>query len=120
METPEVKNIRTAEEYIKDFHMDDKDQRKFDHREFLIAFGKEFSLWITVNTYKGIIKYEDFRDIVHNMYNKFLEIRKIREKHKNLSDKLWKAFYAMYVVPKRTELFPSIQQTIDEKRGSSK
>ena len=120
METPEVKNIRTAEEYIKDFHMDDKDQRRFDHREFLIAFGKEFSLWVTVNTDKGIIKYEDFRDVVHNLYNKFLEIRKIREKHKNLSDNLWKAFYAMYVVTRRGELFPAIQEKIDEKRRSNK
>ena len=122
MNTTEVKT-RTSEEYINDFHMDDKDQRKFDHTEFLIAFGQEFNSHILSDYHKGQWPLEDyprFRDFVRSMYNKFLDIKQTRKKHKNLSDNLWKTFYAMYVVPKRRELFPTIQEKIDEKRGSNK
>ena len=121
MNTTEVK-IRTSEEYIKDFNMDDRDQRKFDHREFLIAFGQEFNSYITDfnNGQWSVIDYPKFRDFVRAMYNKFLDIKKTRKKHKNLSDNLWKTFYAMYVVPKRGELFPTIQEKIDEKRRNNK
>ena len=120
MNTTEVKT-RTPEEYIKDFHMDDIDQRKFDHREFLIAFGQEFNnlIYHYIDQW-STIDYIRFRDFVRAMYNKFLDIKKTRKKHKNLSDNLWKTFYAMYVVPKRGELFPTIQEKIDEKRRNNK
>lgn len=121
MNTTEVK-IRTPKEYIEDFGMDNRDQRKFDHREFLIAFGQEFNGYID-NFNEGKWSEEDypkFSEYVHLMYNKFLDIRKTRKKHKNLSDNLWKAFYAMYVVTRRGELFPAIQEKIDEKRRSNK
>ena len=120
MNTTEVKS-RTPEEYINDFHMDDKDQRKFDHTEFLIAFGQEFNNLIShyIDQW-STIDYPKFRYFVRSMYNKFLDIKQTRKKHKNLSDNLWKTFYAMYVVPKRRELFPTIQEKIDEKRGSNK
>lgn len=121
MNTTEVKT-RTSEEYIKDFHMDDKEQRKFNHTEFLIAFGQEFNSHIMGfnNGQWSEVDYPKFRDFVRSMYNKFLEIKQTRKKHKNLSDNLWKTFYAMYVVPKRRELFPTIQEKIDEKRRSNK
>lgn len=103
----------TAQEYKNNFNIDkiqDPDRR--DHREFLRAFGQEFNeLTASVTTYKG------FQEILGSLDQKFREIRGLApSKKKKLNDKLWKAFYAIYVVPKRKALFPDYQAKIEANR----
>ena len=104
----------TPKEYIIKFKMDAKDQTKFDHREFLTAFAQEFDgLANTCTTYK------EFREVISLMDQKFRDIKDIRVKKKNLSDKMWKAFFAIYVVPKRRQMFPEEQAKIEAKRNGT-
>lgn len=102
----------TAKEYIDKFNMDASDLKKFDHREFLTEFAKEFDGLANATT-----TYQEFQTVVSNMDAKFKEIRSLRTKRHCISDKLWKAFFAIYVVPKRKSLYPEIQAKIESKRN---
>ena len=102
----------TPKEYIIKFKMDAKNQTKFDHREFLTAFAQEFEGLANACT-----NYTEFNKVISLMDKKFRDIKSIRNKKKNLSDKLWKAFFAIYVVPKRRSMFPEEQAKIEAKRN---
>lgn len=104
----------TPKEYIIKFKMDAKDQTKFDHREFLTAFAQEFN-----GLANACVTYQQFQEVVSSMDQKFRMIKSIRTKKKNLSDKIWKAFFAIYVVPKRRSMFPEEQSKIEAKRNGT-
>lgn len=104
----------TPKEYIIKFKMDAKNQTKFDHREFLRAFALEF-----VEKAKSVTSYEEFNNVVSEMDRKFRDIKDIRTKKKNLSDKMWKAFFAIYVVPRRKIMFPEEQAKIEARRNGT-
>ncbi len=104
----------TPKEYIIKFKMDAKNQTKFDHREFIRAFAQEF-----VEKANSVTTYEEFNKVVSEMDQKFRDIKDIRSKKKNLSDKMWKAFFAIYVVPKRKIMFPEEQARIEAKRNGT-
>lgn len=104
----------TPKEYIIKFKMDANNQTKFDHREFLSAFAQEFD-----GLANACITYKEFQEVVSSMDQKFREIKSIRTKKKNLSYKIWKAFFAIYVVPKRKKMFPEEQAKIEAKRNGT-
>ena len=104
----------TPKEYIIKFKMDAKNQTKFDHREFIRAFAQEFTEKANLVT-----TYEEFNRVVSEMDRKFRDIKEIRNKKKNLSDKMWKAFFAIYVVPKRKSMFPEEQARIEARRNGT-
>lgn len=98
----------TAQEYIKVYKMDHYHPYKFDYEGFLQGFGQEFE-----NQVKPRMSYMEFKSVVSNMNTKFQDILVLRKKRGRLSNKFFKVFYAMYVVPKRRELFPERQAKID-------
>ena len=105
-----------ALEYIKLFRMD-QPNFNFNREKFLETLGNEFRDYIKgpnfgVDPLTGKIPYFRFKEAVKNFETKFQSISQL--KRGNLSPGLWRAFFALYVVPIRAELFPEIQNKIVE------
>ena len=98
----------TAQEYIKVYKMDHYHPYKFDYDGFLQGLGQEFE-----SKLKSNMSYKDFKAAISDMNVKFQDILVLRKKRGRLSNKFFKVFYAMYVVPKRKELFPERQAKIE-------
>lgn len=99
----------TAQEYIDTYHMEAVKSSEFQHRDFIRGYGQEFESKV----YPGM-PYPKFRKVVADMDAKFKEILALKQRKGRLSNKWWKAFYAIYVVPKRRELFPEKQARIEK------
>lgn len=106
----------TVEEYIEKFHIDGN-KSSFNHHDFLEAFANEFNSNL-LN--QENLDYFKFNELVFSMMDKFKAIRSIHSKKRHIKDRLWKAFFAIYVVPKRKELFPLEQERLDKKHYEQK
>jgi len=84
----------------------------FDHQGYLNNIATRFS-----SETKDCTDYTKFKATVNKYYTSWVELRSIAKVNKvYLSKKLWKAFYAKYVVPIRKERFPEVQNMIDQRR----
>ena len=101
----------TPEEYIRVYKLDHYTRSKIDYDGFLQGLGQEFES----KTPKGIT-YPEFRNAILELDLKFNKILSIRKRRGRLSQSFFKVFYAMYVVPRRRELFPEKQAQIEEKK----
>lgn len=104
----------TPQEYIKAYKMDHYHPYKFDYDGFLQGLGQEFES----RTPKGIT-YSEFNAVIADMDRKFNEILVLRKKRGRLSQSFFKVFFAMYVVPRRRELFPEKQAQIEERKKAN-
>lgn len=59
--------------------------------------------------------YEKFRHAIKEQQDKFWQISK-KKIGEPLSDGLFSAFFALYVIPLRANLFPNIHEEIEERR----
>lgn len=101
----------TPQEYINVYKLDHYTRSKIDYNGFLHGLGQEFAS----RTPEGIT-YQEFRDVVADLDFKFNEILRLRKKRGRISQNFFKVFYAMYVVPRRRELFPERQARIEDRR----
>lgn len=101
----------TSGEYtIKFFSNDNKEI--CNHKAFLEEFAKEFE-----SKTSQTVNYYEFNSIISEMYMVFKAILIDKNRRSYISKKLWKAFFAIYVVPKRRNLFPAEQERIDQRRN---
>lgn len=97
---------------------------EFNREEFLKELGSEFKA--RVEYARGSTKesqdkfiYKKFRQCVTEMQDKFNAISN-KKTGLPLTKKLWGAFYAMYIIPVRAELFPEVQLEVEQKHSQSK
>ena len=112
-----------AIDYVKTLKLD-QENFEFKREEFLQTFGKDFLEYCQTTQIgrdsKGKLAYYRFQEIVKNFEGKFHNISKLK-KGKPLSQGLWKAFYAKFVVPYRTKIFPEYQARIQrDKKARNK
>jgi hypothetical protein len=98
----------TPQEYIEKFNIP-VTTFKFDYSGFLNEFGQEFN-----QKANEIDNYADFQNLLRETAQKFAETLGLEfNKKGKLKQPLWKAFFAIYVVPLRKEKFPEVQDKID-------
>ena len=103
-------------EYIKQFRMD-QENYQFSRPDFLKQLGKDLLESIENHPKKdpdtGLIPYKDFKAVVKQIQKKYWEISQLMPKE-NLTQGLWKCFFAMVVVKYRIAHYPDIQVHIEE------
>jgi len=101
-----------ALEYIKKYKMDQENYR-FNRNNFLVEIGNEFINYIddvskyNVDPDTKKLPYYKFREAIKVFESKFNSIQSICTTY-NMKG-LWKAFYALYVVPRRIDMYPDRQ-----------
>lgn len=117
--------MKSTKSYIREFGLNDLDKaRKFNREEFLKTFGEEFNerVLVTLQACKKMdvqFTYQKFLNLVSEQHNKFNAISN-KKLGGVLSEDLFKAFYAMYVVKHREELFPEEHQRLAQKAEQQK
>lgn len=101
----------TPEEYFNMF----TSEGVFDHNSFLTCFADRFS-----QESNSCDNYLLFRNLVNRYHTIFVELRKLSSGKVYISKKLWKAFYAKYVVPIRKNKYPHEQERIEQRRAEKK
>lgn len=106
-------------EYVKQFKLD-KENYNFNREKFMEAFGQEFkdrieAMVTSCKKLKIQFTYEKFLHAVKEQQDKFQSIsnKKVGEP---FSEKLFSAFFALYVIPLRANLFPNLHAELEEKR----
>lgn len=100
----------TSEEYVINFFSNSENESS-GHQAFLEEFSKEFESKIScTNDYYG------FQNAIFEMFMLFKAILIDKNRRKYTTKRLWKAFYAIYVVPARRKLYPEEQERIDKRR----
>lgn len=109
--------------YISDIEQDPANNIS---RIILVDFGEYFTYIINKGDplYGKPLSYEYFRSVVKYLELKMRAIAILKQGIPHIDYKgIWKAFYAMEVVPMRKELFPNIQANIskynEEKNGKN-
>lgn len=111
--------MKSTKAYVREFGLDNLDTaKKFNREEFLKAFGNEFNerLQVTMTACKKMdvsFTYQKFLNLVNEQHSKFNAISN-KKLGGVLSEDLFKAFYAMYVVKHRETIFPEIHQQLSE------
>jgi len=105
--------MKTTKQYVGQFRLD-QENFQFNREEFLAMLNQEFLGKIGV-LQLGVITYPKFRNCVKEIETKFWAISN-KKVGQPFSDKLWSAFFAVYVIKVRAELFPDIEKSITEKR----
>lgn len=108
-----------TQEYIKQFKLD-REHYDFNREKFMEAFGQEFNdrIEATITACKKMqvqFTYEKFLHAVKEQQDKFWNIsnKKVGEP---FSEDLFSAFFALYVIPLRANLFPNIHEEIEKRR----
>lgn len=103
-----------SKEYIEKFRLYLEDCY-FNRQVFIDELGKDFLEKVNGHPRKdpntGFINFRDFTVVVRNFEAKFKYISEHKAGNP-LSQGLWKAFYAQYVVPLRISRYPDMQKTI--------
>lgn len=114
--------MMTAQEYIDRFRMN-QENFEFNRHEFIAQFKFDFLESIPRhpkwNPYQQKLRYKYFKEIVKEFQAKFGQINALK-KGNHLSPGLWKAFFAVAVVPYRKEHYAQIQDHIEGLRKGSK
>ena len=103
-------------EYIKKFKMD-QPNFEFNREDFVKAFGEDFKSCITNPKVFGVNPpYDKFKLTLKTYEVKFNTISSLKS-GRPLTKGLWNAFYAIWVIPLRGELFPELNQKILDRVG---
>lgn len=98
----------TPSEYYRTFF----DGEVFHHHEFLTKFAEDFNSEI-----ESVNEYQELRSTINRYHTYFVSIRGLANGRVFISKKLWKAFYAKFVVPFRKNRFPNEQNRIESRRA---
>lgn len=101
----------TAEEYAISY-FSNSDNISNNHLAFLEEFANEFKTKVADSD-----NYVGFNIAIADMYQLFKDILINKYRKGYMSYKLWKAFFAIYVVPVRKELYPEKQDAIDKRKN---
>ena len=98
--------------YLKMFKLNISPEvsKKFDREKFLTTFGEEFNerLTLTIQACKKMgveFTYSKFTNLINEQHTKFNAISN-KKLGGVLNEELFKAFYAVHVIPNRMKLFP--------------
>lgn len=109
-----LSNSLTYALYISDLEQDPTNNI---NRIILVDFGRYFNKILEKGDplYGNDISYDYFKSVVKYLELKMKAIAILKQgvPYINYKD-IWKAFYAIHVVPKRKNLFPSIQENINK------
>lgn len=110
--------MMTIKDYKDHFIIDGK----IDSDGFLKAFAIEL-----MERLSNVKEYHQFNSLIFDMMIKYRIIKgedilnKTKDELKKpLKDKLWNAFFAIYVVPARRDRFPKEQERIEKKKKYAK
>lgn len=123
--------VKTTKEFIQRFKLD-QENYEFNREEFLLELNEYFleilSKAICQNgklqhplesvkssVQSGKFTWDMFKTCIKQVEQKFWAISN-KKVGRPFSKKLWGAFYAIYVVKVRAELFPDIEEKIKDKR----
>lgn len=114
--------MMTAQEYIDKFRMN-QENFEFNRQEFIAQFKFDFLESIPRhpewNPSLQKLRYKYFKEVVREFQLKFGQINALK-KGRPLSQELWKAFFAIVVVPYRKEHYTQIQDHIESLRKEGK
>lgn len=107
--------VKTTKEFIKQFKLD-QENYEFNREDFLKELNN-YLLEIVHNVKSSTpnFTFEIFKQCVNQVCQKFWAISN-KKVGGCFSRDLWNAFYGIYVVPLRAQLFPQIEKEIQKKR----
>lgn len=125
--------MKTTKEFVKQFNLD-KENAEFSREEFLAELNNFFLeiMFKAISVYtpedkeskllnlhrlsaSGRFTFDMFKQAIKQTEQKFWAISN-KKSGLPFTKKLWGAFYAIYVVPRRKYLFPEIEEQIALKR----
>lgn len=115
--------MKKTDAYVKDFQLLDLEHR-FDREALLLELNKDLEELIenSRKTSKGTedgFTYLKFKQCVKQIEEKFWNISNKKAGHP-FTKNYWSAFFAIYIVPQRANLFPEVEEDINKKRNSHK
>lgn len=115
----------TAQEYITQFRMG-QENYEFSREEFMQEFSKDFLDSFQKlpklpedNKYGGVPTYSRFKGLISEFQTKFWKISDLKP-GKNLTKGLWRAFYAITVIPTRAKFYPDLHDKIMARKNNPK
>lgn len=114
----------TPKEYVTQFRMG-QENYEFSREEFMQEFSKDFLDCFQKlpklpedSKYGGVPTYSRFKGIISEFQSKFWKISDLKP-GKNLTQGLWKAFYAITVIPTREKYYPDLHRKIMARRNNN-
>lgn len=114
----------TPKEYVTQFRMG-QENYEFSREEFMQEFSKDFLDCFQKlpkmpedSKYGGVPTYSRFKGIISEFQTKFWKISDLKP-GKNLTQGLWKAFYAITVIPTREKYYPDLHRKIMARRNNN-
>ncbi len=119
--------MKTTKQFIEQYRLD-QENFEFNREDFLSGLNEYFLELLTLNAL-GIKEspnkwteiqekkfgFDKFKQTVKQTEEKFWSISK-KKVGEPLSQKLWSAFYAIYIIPVRGHIYPKIDQEIKSRR----
>ena len=114
----------TPKEYVTQFRMG-QENYEFSREEFMQEFSKDFLDCFQKlpklpedSKYGGVPTYSRFKGIISEFQAKFWKISDLKP-GKNLTQGLWRAFYAITVIPTREKCYPDLHRKIMARRNNN-
>ncbi len=114
----------TPKEYVTQFRMG-QENYEFSREEFMQEFSKDFLDCFQKlpkmpedSKYGGVPTYSRFKGIISEFQTKFWKISDLKP-GKNLTQGLWRAFYAITVIPTREKYYPDLHRKIMARRNNN-
>ena len=114
----------TPKEYVTQFRMG-QENYEFSREEFMQEFSKDFLDCFQKlpklpedSKYGGVPTYSRFKGIISEFQTKFWKISDLKP-GKNLTKGLWRAFYAITVIPTREKYYPDLHRKIMARRNNN-
>ena len=114
----------TPKEYVTQFRMG-QENYEFSREEFMQEFSKDFLDCFQKlpklpedSKYGGVPTYSRFKGIISKFQAKFWKISDLKP-GKNLTQGLWRAFYAITVIPTREKYYPDLHRKIMARRNNN-
>lgn len=114
----------TPKEYVTQFRMG-QENYEFSREEFMQEFSKDFLDCFQKlpkmpedSKYGGVPTYSRFKGIISEFQTKFWKISDLKP-GKNLTQGLWRAFYAITVIPTREKYYPDLHRKIMARRNTN-
>ena len=114
----------TPKEYVTQFRMG-QENYEFSREEFMQEFSKDFLDCFQKlpklpedSKYGGVPTYSRFKGIISEFQSKFWKISDLKP-GKNLTQGLWRAFYAITVIPTREKYYPDLHRKIMARRNNN-
>ena len=113
--------LKSTKYFITRFRLD-QENYEFDREKLLASLNEYFLSIISIDraNSKGTkdgFNYKKFKNCIAQVENKFWAISN-KKVGLPFTNDLWSAFFAIYIIPVRAELFPEVHQHIVENRAN--